>query len=192
MFGLRSCTYNQSFGIAPACLLPSKTKLTTIKITTGAFAYDIIKARIDPTTPDNSYTTAKQVIQDLTDILDERFKDKITNAERKLHNGNLQIQEDEMVPRYYTRFVATMVPLYLTFNDQIRLLKKLLNEHMADSIASRWTFRNTQEATDYLRRLDREQRQLEEQNKQSPKLELKAQSSISRPNRSLNSHIYDH
>jgi len=33
-----------------------------------SFTYDIIKARSDPTTPDNSYTTAKQVIQDLTDI----------------------------------------------------------------------------------------------------------------------------
>ena len=93
-FGLGSCTYDQSFGRAPACSLPSKTKLTTIKITVGSFAYDIIKARIDPTTPDNSYTTAKQVIQDLTDIFDERLKDKIANAERKLHNGNLQMQED--------------------------------------------------------------------------------------------------
>jgi hypothetical protein len=102
------------------------------------------------------------------------------------------MQEDETFPRYYTRFVATMIPLHLTFNDQIRLLKKLLNEHMADSIAGRWTFRNTQEATDHPRRLDREQRQLEEQNKQSSKLELKAQSLISRPNRSPNSHIYDH
>lgn len=90
------------------------------------------------------------MIQNLTDILGERLKDKIANAERKLHNGNLQMQEDETFPRYYTRFVATMVPLHLTFNDQIRLLKKLLNEHMADSIAGRWTFRNTQEAADHL------------------------------------------
>jgi len=61
------------------------------------------------------------VIQDLTDIFDERLKDKIVNAERKLHNGNLQMQEDETFPRYYTRFVATMAPPHLTFNDQIRL-----------------------------------------------------------------------
>ena len=101
------------------------------------------------------------------------------------------MQEDETFPRYYTRFVATMAPPHLTFN-QIRLLKRLLDERIADSMAGRWTFKNTQEATDHLRRLDREQRQLEEQNKQSSKLELKAQSSISRPNRSLNSHIYDH
>lgn len=75
------------------------------------------------------------------------------------------MQEDETFPRYYTRFVATMALPHLTFNDQIRLLKRLLNERIVDSMAGRWTFRNTQDATDHLRRLDREQRQLEEQNK---------------------------
>lgn len=48
-FGLGSCTHDQSFGRAPACSLPSKTKLTIIKIT--ARALHTISLRLESIPP---------------------------------------------------------------------------------------------------------------------------------------------
>ena len=115
-----------------AVLFPSEIeKMDYIRDHCKGIAFDVLRARVDPTS-DDPFVTANEMIAELHSMFGEY--DQVSKCDTMLHRPDfgmgLGSKKNETFDEFYARFSATIAPLGLSETSKISNLQRLITRKL--------------------------------------------------------------